>query len=526
MKIALSQLNYTIGDFHKNTGKIVDSIVNAKSKGVDLVVFSELAIEGLPAFDLYYNSIFREGSREAIEVIRESCIGISCLVGGIYETEEHIYNAAYLIEDGSIKQVIKKKVLTANDWYDEGRYFNSGDGLQTIQFQDKKFIVAINEDLSQISNAKGVDFVIHLAATAFSYTSYATKFAQVSALCREAKLPVLAVNQVGAQGDILFDGRSLVLDESGNVIDELAAFEEETKFYQFNEGIHAEMPAELNPAVSETSIIHDALVMGIKDFFEKQGFRKAVLGLSGGLDSALVAALACQALGAENVLCILMPSVYSTAHSLKDALDLVDNTGCNHEIIPIKDAVTSFEQLLAPLFQDRVADLTEENIQARSRGVLLMAISNKFGHIVLNTSNKSEAAVGYGTLYGDLVGSLSVIGDVYKTQAFELAKYINREREIIPLHTIIKPPSAELRPDQKDSDSLPDYSMLDPILYQYIDLGKSPSDIIALGFEKNTVERIVQMVDRAEFKRFQVPPNLRVSDKAFGRARIMPVVFK
>jgi NAD+ synthase (glutamine-hydrolysing) len=527
MKIALSQLNYTIGSFQSNTDKIVDSILKAKEKGIDLLVFSELAVAGFPAFDLYNNNLFRERSRQAIEIIKANSIGIACIVGGIYESENDLYNAAFFIENGSITQIIKKKYLGTEDWYDEERYFKSGEGYQAIHFQEKNFIVVIGEDINEISNVNsGVDFVLHLSATPFSYTSYSTRITQLSTFCKVAKCPVFQVNQVGGHGEMLFDGRSLIMDVNGDIIDELLAFKEETKYFQVEESINGETPSKVNEVDSEIGLIHDALVMGIKDFFEKQGFKRAVLGLSGGLDSALVAALACKALGAENVLCVLMPSVYSTAHSLKDALDLVDNTGCNHEIIPIKDAVNAFEQLLAPIFQNREADLTEENIQARSRGLVLMAISNKLGHIVLNTSNKSEAAVGYGTLYGDLVGSLSVIGDVYKTQAFELAKYINREREIIPLHTIVKPPSAELRPDQRDIDSLPDYSMLDPILYQYIDMDKSPSDIIALGFDKSIVERIIKLVDNAEFKRFQVPPNLRVSNKAFGRARVMPVVAK
>lgn len=527
MKIAVSQLNYTVGNFQSNTEKIVNSILKAKANGTDLLIFSELAVGGFPAFDLYYNSLFKERSQQAIEDIKANTKGIACIIGGIYESENRLYNAAYYVVDGSIEQIIRKKHLCKEDWNDESRYFNSGEGYHTIEFQGKSFIVAIGEDINEVSDiSENVEFVVHLAATPFSYTSYLSRIANASGFNKKAKRHMIEVNQVGGNGDMLFDGRSFIMDVNGDIVDELLSFKEETKYYQFDEGITGEAPYKLNEADSEIALIHDALVMGIRDFFEKQGFKKAVLGLSGGLDSALVAALACEALGPQNVLSVLLPSVYSTEHSLKDALGLVENTGCNHEVIPIKDAVNTFEQLLAPLFEDREANLAEENIQARSRGLLLMAISNKLGHIVLNTSNKSEAAVGYGTLYGDLVGSLSVIGDVYKTQAFELAKYINREREIIPLHTIVKPPSAELRPGQKDIDSLPDYPILDPILYQYIDMGKKPSDIIALGFEKSIVERIIRMVDNAEFKRFQVPPNLRVSNKAFGRSRIMPVVSK
>jgi len=273
-------------------------------------------------------------------------------------------------------------------------------------------------------------------------------------------------------------------------------------------------------------LIHDAIILGLRDYFQKSGFQKAVLGLSGGLDSALVAALACEALGAENVLSVLMPSIYSSDHSLKDALDLVENTGCQKLILPIKDIAAAFEATLAPAFEGRNPDTTEENIQARTRGTLLMALSNKFGNILLNTSNKSEAAVGYGTLYGDMAGSLSVIGDVYKTQAYQLAKYINRDREIIPLNTIVKPPSAELRPGQKDSDSLPEYDILDSILYQLIEKEKPYTEVIALGFDEATVLRVNKLLNNAEFKRFQAPPILRVSPKAFGPGRAMPLVAK
>ncbi len=525
MNIAISQLNYTVGDFQGNSKRILKAIDAAQDKDVDLIIFSELAIGGFPAFDLNNSKEYRERSRQTVALIEKACTRISCIVGGIYEQDSQLYNAAYFIENGSVKQIIRKKSLSSNDWYNEARNFTSGEGCETIRLQDKDFLIAIGGDLNEVSQIdEGAKFVIHLNATPFSYTSHTSKLVQLAEFCQEEKLPVIEINQVGGQGDILFDGRSFIMDANGDVVDQLLAFKEETKYCQLTNTSIASQSFIDKPNPSEIALIHDALVLGIKDFFEKQGFKKAVLGLSGGLDSALVAALACEALGSENVLAILLPSIYSTDHSLKDALDLVENTGCKHEIIPIKSAVLTFESLLAPVFQGKDADLTEENIQARSRGLILMAVSNKLGYIVLNTSNKSECAVGYGTLYGDMVGSLSVLGDVYKTQAFDLARYINRDREIIPVHTIVKPPSAELRPGQKDSDSIPEYPILDSILFQYIDMGKSKSEIIALGFENNTVERILNLVDNAEFKRYQAPPILRVSNKAFGRGRVMPVV--
>lgn len=529
MKIALSQLNYTVGDFETNTEKVKNTILASKESGIDLLVFSELAIGGYPAFDLYTHAFFCEGNVRAIDAIKKHCVGIACLIGGVYAQNGQLFNAVYWLEEGEVKEVITKKQLSSEDWCDERRYFTSGKGAQLLRIQNKNIILAIGEDIQGIpgENKEG-DLVIHLNAQAFSYLAHADKLRSLQTLSAKLALPLLEVNTVGGQGDMLFEGNSVLMSARGKVLEEWNAFQEETK--AFTLGLEGEMGRRIseieNVEPSEIALIHNALVMGIRDFFVKQGFEKAVLGLSGGLDSALVAALACEALGAENVLAILLPSVHSTAHSLKDALDLVANTGCHHEIIPIKEMVLSVDALLEPVFKGRKSDLTEENIQARCRGLILMAISNKLGHIVLNTSNKSECAVGYGTLYGDMVGALSVIGDVYKTQAFELAKYINREREVIPVHTIVKPPSAELRPDQKDSDSLPDYPVLDAILFEHVDQGKNATEIIAMGYQQELVERTLRLVKNAEFKRYQAPPILRISNKAFGRARILPVVYK
>lgn len=529
MKIALSQLNYTVGDFEGNTNKVIEAILAAKKEEVNLLVFSELAIGGYPAFDLYASTVFQDESERSLDRIKMHCVGISCLIGGLYKHDGTLFNAVYYCENGEVEAVITKKCLSATDWFNERRYFDSGKGAQFLHIQSKNLYVAIGEDIQDmpIGNTDG-DLVIHLNAQAFSYAEGANRQRTFQNLGEKLSSPLLEVNAVGGQGDMLFEGRSLLISSKGEILEEWDAFKEGIRSFTLssNGEISAKASRSESAVASDIALIHDALIMGIRDFFAKQGFRKAVLGLSGGLDSALVAALTCEALGAENVLAILLPSVYSTDHSLKDALDLVTNTGCQHEVIPIEAVVSNVESLLEPIFEGRKPDLTEENIQARSRGLILMAISNKLGHIVLNTSNKSECAVGYGTLYGDMVGSLSVIGDLYKTQAFELAKYINRERELIPVHTIVKPPSAELRPDQKDSDSLPDYSVLDAILFQYIEQGRNASQIIAMGYEPPLVERTLRLVKNAEFKRYQAPPVLRISNKAFGRARILPVVFK
>ncbi|WP_254526360.1 MULTISPECIES: NAD+ synthase [unclassified Sphingobacterium] len=543
MKIALSQLNYHIGNFEKNNQKIIDSILKAKNEGAELIVFAELAIGGYPAKDLLRNTAFLQQCYHNIENIAEHCQDIACIIGAPVPNQDgegkSLYNAAVLIEQGQVKQITKKSLLPDYDVFDEYRYFEPNAQVSCIKFKEKTIALTICEDLwdddgpnSYVGDImlelakENPDLIINIAASPFSYTHFESRKNVLKRNVIKASAPLIYVNQIGAQTDIIFDGRSLALNKKAEVILELKAFEEDLQFVELiNNDLKSTV--EYNPRkTSEISLIHDALILGLRDYFQKSGFKSAILGLSGGLDSALVAALACEALGPENVLSILMPSVYSTDHSLKDALDLVENTGCQHQIIPIKDIAAAFESTLEETFAGREKDTTEENIQARTRGTLLMAISNKFGNILLNTSNKSEAAVGYGTLYGDMAGSISVIGDVYKTQAYELAKYINREREIIPINTIVKPPSAELRPDQKDSDSLPDYDLLDAVLFQLIEMEKSKEDVINLGFEESLVNRIYKLLCNAEFKRFQAPPILRVSPKAFGPGRSMPLVAK
>lgn len=529
MKIAISQLNYTVGDFEANLAKIRGAIIEARGKNTDLIIFSELAIGGYPAFDRNSNLDYIEKALQSLEAVQDVCKDIICIVGAVSIDKKsgQRFNAAYIIENGTTEKIIQKKRLCMYDWYDEARYFHKGKGPDLFSLKGKRVYVAIGDDINELKEPfRHSDLLIHLHSKPFSYTYYPERALELTKFSQDLKLPILQVNHVGGHGDMLFEGRSLAINKKAVLIDELLPFNEEIKFYLFDTDLKAESSDISESPLSDVALIHDALIMGVKDFFAKQGFKKAVFGLSGGLDSALVAALVGEAIGPENVFAVLLPSIYSSDHSLKDALDLVKNMGCKYEIIPIKEPVAMFEAILAPLFDGREFDVTEENIQARSRGLILMAISNKLGHVVLNTSNKSEAAVGYGTLYGDMVGSLSVIGDVYKSQAYKLAKYINRNREVIPVNTIIKPPSAELRPDQKDSDSLPDYPLLDAILFQYIDKNKSASEIIAQGFDENTVNKIIKLVDRAEFKRYQAPPILRVSDKAFGRARIMPLVSK
>lgn len=539
MKIALAQLNYHIGNFTANNEKIITHITRAKADGADLIVFAELAIGGYPAKDLLRNAQFIQQCTDSLHEIAQVCQGISCVIGSpVINTDPEgkaLYNAAVVLADGQIKNICKKSLLPDYDVFDEYRYFEPNRSASCIDINGEKVALTICEDLwdDEVSNSyvgdlmaalrkENPSLIINIAASPFSYTHFENRVNVLRRNVIKTGCPLVYVNQIGAHTDIIFDGRSLALDRNGNIMAELKRFAEDYTVLD----IHAKTPVLTEQKPSEIALIHQALLLGIRDYFRKSGFKKAVLGLSGGLDSAIVAALACEALGAENVLAVLMPSVYSSEHSLKDALNLVENTDCKHQIIPIKAIATAFDQTLAEAFTGRTPDLTEENIQARVRGTILMALSNKFGHILLNTSNKSEAAVGYGTLYGDMAGSLSVIGDVYKTQAYALARYINREREIIPLNTIVKPPSAELRPDQKDSDSLPPYAILDSILYQLIELEKSATEVVRSGFDETLVQRISTLLNNAEFKRFQTPPILRVSPKAFGSGRVMPLVAK
>jgi NAD+ synthase (glutamine-hydrolysing) len=543
MKIALAQLNYHIGNFEYNTSKIIEHIELAKANGIDLIVFAELAVCGYPPRDFLEFDEFIELCEKSTQQIAAHCNGIACIVGLPVKNDvlagKDLYNAACFIEDGRLKRVVKKALLPNYDVFDEYRYFEPASHFECVDFKGIKIAVTICEDLWNINNnplyvSSPMDelirqkpkLMINIAASPFSYLQDEKRMAVLSHNAKKYNLPLLYVNQVGAQTEIIFDGGSMAFDAKGNLIDELPCFKEELRSYEFADQVIQGYHPISHQEVPDIEQIHEALVLGIKDYFVKSGFSKAVLGLSGGIDSAIVCALACSALGPENVMAVLMPSKYSSDHSIEDALDLVKNLGCQHEIIPIKAAADAFDSIMAPVFNGLPFNLTEENIQARCRGIIVMAMSNKFGYILLNTSNKSECAVGYGTLYGDMCGAIGVIGDVYKTQVYQLAHYINKDGIVIPENSIVKPPSAELRPGQKDSDSLPDYDILDKILYQYIELKQSSSAIIAQGHDEALVRRIIKMVNTAEFKRYQTPPILRVSPKAFGMGRRMPIVGK
>lgn len=544
MKIALAQLNYHIGNFEKITAKIIDTLNDARQQGADLVVFSELCICGYPARDFLEFKEFIDECEQAARQVAQACTGIACIIGVPTPNNDpegkDLHNSAYFIADGKVQAVVNKALLPNYDVFDEYRYFEPETEFQCIDYKGIRIALTICEDLwNDIENPLYVtrpmdklieqqpDVMINIAASPFAYNHDEERIAILGDNVKRYQLPLFYVNHVGAQTEIIFDGGSMAFNADGTLADELPYFTEQVTYYEFNRGeaIKPLQPVTLQAQrQSDIEQIYNGLVLGIQDYFRKSGFSKATLGLSGGIDSAVVCALAAAALGPENVMAVLLPSRYSTDHSIKDAEDLVNNLGCKSETIAIKSITEAFETALHPQFEGLPFNIAEENIQSRSRAVLLMAMCNKFGYILLNTSNKSEVAVGYGTLYGDMCGGISVIGDVYKTQVFELAKYINREREVIPENTISKPPSAELRPDQKDTDSLPEYDVLDAVLKLYLEHRYSSKEIIKQGYDETTVRRVIKLVNTAEHKRYQTPPILRVSPKAFGMGRRMPIV--
>ncbi|MCX6198330.1 MAG: NAD+ synthase [Bacteroidetes bacterium] len=540
MKICLAQLNYHVGNFSSNTQKIIAAIKTAEEQNADLIVFSELCISGYPARDFLEFDDFISQCNDALNEIAKHTSKVAVLVGSprknpIKEGKD-LFNSAFFIHEDEVKNITDKTLLPTYDVFDEYRYFEPNKKFEVVHFKGKKLAVTICEDIWNCGDENPLypttpldeltkqspDIIINLSASPFSYVQHEERLKVIRANVARYKIPMVYVNQVGAQTELIFDGGSLAVSEQGKINKQLPFFKESIDFISI-EDLKLNTEKAKPQIFNLQSSILGALTLGIGDYFSKLGFKKAILGLSGGIDSALVLYLAAEALGKENVLSLLLPSGFSSDHSLADAKQLCENLGTKYETIPIENNFQSFVETLEPHFKNLPFNVAEENLQARVRGVLLMAFSNKFGYILLNTTNKSEAAVGYGTLYGDMCGGLSVLGDVYKTQVYELANYINRNSEIIPQNIISKPPSAELRPNQKDSDSLPEYDVLDKILFQYIEKRQGPKELMAMGFEKQLVELVLKMVNGSEWKRFQAPPILRVSPKAFGMGRRMNI---
>jgi len=561
MKIFLAQQNYHIGNFEYNTQKIIKAIEEAKAQGGDLIVFSELCVCGYPPRDFLEFNDFINQCYQSIDRIKEHADTIGVLVGSPARNPKiegkDLFNAAFLLYEKEIKAEVHKTLLPTYDVFDEYRYFEPSMEWHVVPFKGKKLAITICEDIWNIDDNplyiicpmdkmmhEQPDIMVNISASPFDYMHEEGRKKVIRNNVLKYKLPMVYCNAVGSQTEIVFDGASLVFDKDGNLCKALPAFEETVQSVTLkDDGTICENIVERAPASpGKGNVVHitqqvlepeenidriyRALVMGIKDYFAKMGFTKAILGSSGGIDSAVTLALACDALGKENVRAVLMPSPYSTEHSVNDAVQLSEALQNPYDIIRINTIYEAFLTTLKPIFQDLPFSLAEENIQSRTRGNLLMSIANKFGYILLNTSNKSELATGYGTLYGDMAGGLGVLGDCYKTQVYALARYINRDKEIIPDNIINKAPSAELRPDQKDSDSLPEYEVLDQILFQYIEKRQGPAEIKAQGFNAALVDRTLALVNRNEYKRNQFCPIIRVSPKAFGVGRRVPIVGK
>jgi NAD+ synthase (glutamine-hydrolysing) len=548
VKVALLQLNYTVGDLSGNAERIRAAVEAAAAKGAELAITSELALLGYPPRDLllYPALVERAGQvlQQLADRLRDS---IPVVVGSVQPNPlpegRPLYNAAAWLEGGQIRHWFQKSLLPTYDVFDEDRYFEPGSQPQPVQYGGYRLGFTICEDIwndrdfwqhrryhrdpvDEMARC-GADLLINLSASPFSLGKQKLRVEMLGSLARKHALPILYVNQVGGNDDLIFDGASCALDCRGRVVAQAAAFQPDCLIVDVEALVH---PPEEGPEVQgprwptePEAELYEALVLGTRDYVSKCGFREVLLGLSGGIDSAVTAVIAADALGPERVLGVLMPSPYSSPGSLTDAYQLAQNLGIPTLKLPIQSIMESYQNLLAEPFAGLPPDITEENLQSRIRGTLLMALSNKFGRLLLTTGNKSELAVGYCTIYGDMSGGLAVISDVPKTWVYRLARWINRHQERIPLPILTKPPSAELRPGQKDSDSLPPYDLLDAILQRHIEQHQSAAELVAQGFDPDTVQQVLWLVQNAEFKRHQAPPGLRVTDRAFGTGWRMPI---
>ncbi len=550
MKICLAQMNSTVGAFKQNTAKICKFISAAKRNGADLIVFPELSIVGYPPKDLLELSGFVDSNLKALEEVKNNVKGISAIVGfvdrNLASRGKSLYNAAAYIKNRKIVSTHYKSLLPTYDVFDEDRYFEPTKDISIVKIAGRKFGISICEDAWGADEVwpgkihhknplecmvrQGAEIILNISASPFSIGKQKRRQKMLVNHARRYNVPIVFVNQIGGNDDLVFDGDSMVINKNGDVVDRALSFEEDLLMVDFrgldvstwknkaksvNKGIQS--------TVGEVESVFKALVLGTRDYTKKCGFKKTVIGLSGGIDSAVTAVIAVRALGRDKVLGVTMPSSFSSRGSVEDSRILAERLGINFETISIKSVYNTYTKTLSGIFEGLPFDVTEENLQARIRGKVLMAISNKFGYLVLTTGNKSELSVGYCTLYGDMCGGLAVISDVPKTLVYGLAKYINRRKEIIPADTIEKPPSAELRPNQKDQDSLPPYDILDGVLRAYVEESKDVCDIVGMGYDESLVKDIINKVDRNEYKRKQAAPGLKVTTKAFGTGRRMPL---
>lgn len=551
MKIAIAQLNPIIGDVPGNAQRILEIAQQAASNGVRLLLTPELSLCGYPPRDLLLDPSFVEAMGITLQQLaRDLPANLAVLVGTVIENQQaqvtggkSLFNSIALLAEGQVKQLFHKRLLPTYDVFDERRYFEPGLQANYFTLDNINVGVTICEDLwndeefwgkrsyaiNPIADLAilGVDFIVNLSASPYTASKQGLRETMLTHSAVRFQKPVIYANQVGGNDDLIFDGRSFALNRQGEIICRANGFEIDLVEVEFDKALGDLQSGSVSPAYeSEDEEIWQALVLGVQDYARKCGFSKVVLGLSGGIDSALVAAIASAALGKENVLGVLMPSPYSSEHSISDALALGKNLGIKTDILPIGELMQGFDQTLAELFAGTEFGIAEENLQSRIRGNLLMAIANKFGYLLLSTGNKSEMAVGYCTLYGDMNGGLAVIADVPKTRVYSICHWLNRHREIIPENVLTKAPSAELKPGQVDQDSLPPYEILDDILQRLIHNHQSAAQIVAAGHDTLIVDRVIQMVARAEFKRRQAPPGLKITDRAFGTGWRMPIASK
>ncbi|HEX6504630.1 MAG TPA: NAD+ synthase [Terriglobales bacterium] len=543
MKIALGQINPTVGDFSGNAAKIIEFSRRAKAAGAGLILFPELSLCGYPPRDLVERPSFIAKNQETATRIAESTVGIAVICGLVTpaqaQTGKSVMNSAALLQDGKIAFVQSKILLPTYDVFDEMRNFAPAAGQDLFDFCGKRMALTICEDAWNDKNfwskrlypldpveeliRGGGNFVLNISASPYWMGKREFRRKMLASIAVTHKVPVVMVNQIGGNDSLIFDGSSLVLNPAGEVIAQGRSFEEDLILFD-----SSTLTGEIHEQIQgDEAKAYAALVLGTRDYVRKCGFQTVIVGLSGGIDSALTACIAADAMGPEHVIGVGMPGPYSSGGSVSDAREIAKNLGIRFELLSIKEVFDSYRKVLDPVFAGCPEDVTEENIQPRARGTLLMALANKFGAIVLSTGNKSELGVGYCTLYGDMVGGLAVISDVPKTMVYRLAHYVNSRRAVIPEATLQKPPSAELRPDQKDSDTLPPYEVLDPILEDYIEDMRTPEEIAARhNFDINLVSRVIRMVDRNEYKRQQAAPGLKISEKAFGYGRRFPIAAK
>ncbi len=526
MRIALAQLDLAVGDIAGNAARVIAAAVEARDTlGAGLIVFPELTLTSYPPEDLLLRPGLTRAVRDALEHITDSARGIAMLLGYPEHRAGLLYNACSLIRDGAIAATYHKQQLPNYSVFDEKRYFAPGSGPTVVTIEGVPTALSICEDIwvagtAAQARSAGARLIVNINASPFHAGKTGEREAVLKRALAEGGLPIVYLNLVGGQDELVFDGASLAMDRSGAIVMRAPEFAEGIYLVEMEADL---LPGEVAPLLAEEEAMYAALVLGVRDYVAKNGFQGAVLGLSGGIDSALTLCIAVDALGPAAVEAVLMPSRYTASMSLMDARAQAEALGVAHHIIPIEPAVAAFNTCLSEVFAGRAPDTTEENIQARCRGVILMAISNKTGRLVLTTGNKSELAVGYATLYGDMAGGYAPLKDVPKTLVYRLARWRNAGAPVIPERVFARPPTAELKPDQKDEDSLPPYAMLDPILERYVERDETPEDIVAAGFDAETVRKVVRLVDRNEYKRRQAAPGVRISRRAFGRDRRYPI---